>query len=102
MVSDAHRRARAFFEALAADNLDLGRPEHMEIIFNRQVRTNTGGTFKTAIDRSVDGVCLNAFYKHSRIKQYLKDNRALRIETVVNDTHDLGGHRRLENLDDIP
>ena len=33
---------------------------------------------------------MNAFYKHSRIKQYLKDGRALRIETVINDTHDLG------------
>ena len=27
---------------------------------------------------------VNAFYKHSRIKQYLKDGRALRIETVEN------------------
>jgi hypothetical protein len=26
----------------------------------------------------------NAFYKHSRLKQYLKDGRALRIETVIN------------------
>ena len=27
---------------------------------------------------------LNVFYKNSRIKQYLKDGRAMRIETVIN------------------
>lgn len=27
---------------------------------------------------------INVCYKHSRSKQYLKDGRAMRIETVVN------------------
>src|SRR6185503_11606474 len=35
----------------------------------------------------------NAFYRHSRIKQYLKDARALRIETVINDPEDLSCRR---------
>jgi hypothetical protein len=83
IVFDAPRRARAFFEALCSDNLDLGRPDNMEIVFDRRVQANTPGGFKTAIDRDNDGVVINAFYKHSRIKQYLKDGRALRIETVV-------------------
>jgi hypothetical protein len=30
-------------------------------------------------------VVINAFYRHSRVKTYLKDGRALRIETVIND-----------------
>ena len=34
-------------------------------------------------------------YKHSRIKQYLKDGRALRVETVINKPDDLGVKRRL-------
>ncbi|MFF3872215.1 hypothetical protein [Streptomyces sp. NPDC001978] len=101
IVFDAPRRARAFFETLVADNLDLGRPANVEIIFGRQIRRNTPGTFKTAIDRSVDGVTVNAFYKRSRIKQYLKDGRALRIETVVNDARDLGCLRRLQHLDEL-
>ena len=46
-------------------------------------------------------VTINAFYKHSRIKQYLKDQRALRIETVVNAPGDLGCQRRLHNLDEL-
>jgi hypothetical protein len=46
-------------------------------------------------------VTLNAFYRHSRIKQYLKDGRALRIETVINAPNDLGCQRRLHNLDEL-
>src|SRR5207248_6597686 len=38
---------------------------------------------------------------HSRIKQYLKDGRAMRIETVVNAPRDLGCNARLPNLDDL-
>ena len=44
---------------------------------------------------------MNAFYQHSRIKQYLKDGRALRSETVINDAYDLGCRRRLHNLDEL-
>jgi hypothetical protein len=100
IVLDAPRHARAFFEALVADNLDLGRPESVELIFKRDPRgRKAAGTFKTAIDRHTDGVTVNVSYRHSRIKQYLKDGRALRIETVINDAYDLGLKRLLPNLD---
>jgi hypothetical protein len=97
----APRHARAFFEALAADNLDIGRPDNMEIIFNRQVRSVTKGVFRTAVDRDNDGVVVNAFYRHSRIKTYLKDSRALRVETVINDAYDIGVLRRLEHFTEL-
>ena len=85
IVFDAPRHARGFFEALIADNLDLGRPHNLEIIFGRRVRRDTIGTFRTAIDRREGGgVLINVFYRHSRSKQYLKDGRAMRIETVGN------------------
>jgi hypothetical protein len=101
IVFTAPRHARAFFEALTADNLDIGRPDNMEIIFNRQIRSTTHGVFRTAVDRDNDGVVVNAFYRHSRIKYYLKDQRALRIETVINDTYDLNILRRIEHLDEL-
>jgi hypothetical protein len=44
---------------------------------------------------------LNIFYKNSRIKQYMKDGRALRIETVINDACDFGCGRLLHNLDEL-
>ena len=64
MVFDAPRQARAFFEALVADNLDLGRPEHVELLFKRDPRgrkpkDQAGGVFKTAIDRNNQGVTIN-------------------------------------------
>ena len=74
----------------------------MEIIFARKIRRDTRGVFRTAIDRRDNGgVLVNVFYKHSRIKQYLKDGRAMRIETVVNAPRDLGCNARLPNLDEL-
>ena len=84
------RHARSFFDALVTDNLDLGRPDTLEIIFNRQIRQDTASEFKTKVITRGTEVTINAFYKHSRIKQYLKDGRALRVETVINDAYDIG------------
>ena len=106
IVLDAPHRARSFFEALIADNLDLGRPENVEIIFGRRVRCDTPGTFRTAIDRPVidpddKSVVVNIFYKHSRVKQYLKEGRAMRIEAVINCPRDLRCNARLPNLAEL-
>src|SRR6516164_1764212 len=106
IVLDAPRRARAFFEALIADNLDIGRPANVELIFKRHIRRDTPGVFRTTIDRpavgpDTGGVVLNLFYKHSRVKQYLKDGRAMRIETVINSPRDLRCHARLPHLGDL-
>jgi hypothetical protein len=88
------------FDALVTDNLDLGRPDTIEIIFDRRVCADTISEFKTKVVSRGTEVTVNAFYKHSRIKQYLKDGRALRIETVVNAPGDLGCQRRLHDLDE--
>ena len=101
IVFSAPRYARAFFDALVTDNLDPGRPETLEIIFNRQVRKDTVSEFKTKVITRGTEVTMNAFYRRSRIKQYLKDSRALRIETVINDAYDIGCQRRLHNLGEV-
>ena len=95
IVFDAPRHARGFFEALVADNLDIGRPHNVEIIFARKIRRDTRGR------RDNGGVLVNVSCKHSRIKQYLKDGKAMRIETVVNAPRDLGCNARLPNLDEL-
>jgi hypothetical protein len=97
-------RARAFFEALLAENMDLGRPENVELLFRRGQPKGRpaipppGGGFRTTIDRYCHMVTINVFYKNSRVKQYLKDGVALRIETVINAPGDLGCNRMLHNL----
>jgi hypothetical protein len=107
LVFDAPRLARRFFEALVVDNLDIGRPDHVEFIFAGHPRRwgrppKTEPTYKTRIDtRDTIGVTVNADYKHSRVKQYLKDGRALRIETVINSPDDLLCRRRLAHLDEL-
>jgi hypothetical protein len=101
IVFDAPRRARAFFEAVVADNIGLGRPSEVRVIFGRQIRSTTKGTFRSrVVTRGVD-VCLDVTYRDSRIKEYLKEGRALRIETVINSPDDLGCQRRLANLDEL-
>ena len=101
IVFDAPRRARAFFESTVADNIDIGRPDEVKLIFARQIRKNTNAEFATRIVTRGTDVTINAFYKHSRIKEYLKEGRALRIETVVNSPTDLGVQRRLRNLAEL-
>ena len=103
LVFDAPRHARSFFEALVADNLDIGRPEVIELVFKRGQRRGrpAAGQYKTRVVARGTQVNVNAFYRHSLIKQYLKDGRALRIETVINDPGDLGCLRRLDHLDEL-
>ena len=101
IVFDAPRHARGFFEALCADNLDVGRPEEMQLIFGRRVGTPPIGGYRTRLLRSGNEVTLNAFFRHSRVKSYLKCGRAFRIETVINDTGDLGLRRGLEHLEEL-
>lgn len=105
LVFDAPRRARGFFEALVVDNLDLGRPDTIELIFHGPRRrghpVKLGCAPKTKIVTRDTEVTVNAFFKNSRVKQYLKDGRALRIETVINSPDDLGCHRRLAHLDEL-
>jgi hypothetical protein len=107
LVFDGDVHARAFFEALLCENMDLGRPENVELLFRRGERRGgpaappAGGGFRTAIDRYCHMVTINVFYKNSRVKQYLKDDVALRIETVINSPDDLGCRRMLSNLPEL-
>jgi hypothetical protein len=103
LVFDQPRNGRAFFETLVADNLDLGRPEKVELIFGRRIpkKSKATGVFATrVVTRGVD-VTINVGYKHSRVKEYFKEGRALRIETVINDPNDLGVLRRIVHLDEL-
>ena len=105
LVFDAPRHARGFFEALVADNLDIGRPDTVELIFHGPRHLGRPPQLdcvpKTKIVTRGTEATVNAFYKNSRIKQYLKNGRALRIETVINSPDDLRCHRRLAHLDEL-
>jgi len=94
-VFDRPAAGRAFFEGLIRDHLDLGRPSQVALIFDRTITRRTPGAFRTkVITKGVDPQ-LVCYYKSSRIKQYFKEQRALRTETVVGDTRDFGIGRRV-------
>ncbi len=100
-VFDRPLAGRVFFEEVMRENLDMGRPDHVQLIFDRRVNRRTPTRHHTRV--ITDGVIpsLHVDYKHSRIKQYHKEGRALRTETVINDTYDFDVGRRLRNLDDL-
>src|SRR4051812_34504705 len=90
IVFDAPRHARGFFEALIVDNLDLGRPHNVKLLCGPRPRRPPPPPSPPApARRDQGGVLPRLFTRHSRIKQYLKDGRAMRIETVINHPRDL-------------
>ncbi len=94
-VFDRPQAGRAWFEQTIRDQLDLGRPDKVQIIFDRKVTSRTPGRFHTkVITKGVEPV-IQAHYKHSKVKQYFKEGRALRTETTVNDPYDFGIKRTL-------
>ncbi len=88
----------ALVEALIRDNLDLGRPERVSLIFERKVTKATPSEFHTRVLREGIQPIIRIRYKHSALKQYLKDGRALRTEMVFNNTQDFGILRGLKNF----
>lgn len=97
-VLDRPVSGRIFFEDVIRENLDLGRPGRVQLLFARRVTKKTPGRFRTRV--ITEGVIpsLHVDYKKSHIKQYHKEGRALRTETTINDPRDFGIGKRLENL----
>lgn len=97
-VLDRPLTGRCFFEEVLRENLDIGRPDQMQLLFNRRVTRRTPGRFRTRV--LTEGVVpsLHVEYKRSRVKQYHKEGQALRTETTINDTYDFTIGRALHNL----
>jgi hypothetical protein len=99
---DAPVSGRVFFEHVIRDNLDIGRADHIGLIFNHRIhhgrKRRTQSRFRTRV--ITDGVTpsLHAGYKHATIKQYHKEGRALRTETTINDSWDFNVRKGLANL----
>ncbi|MGH3798935.1 MAG: hypothetical protein ACRDTD_02165 [Pseudonocardiaceae bacterium] len=93
---------RIFFEQVLHDNLDIGRPDQVSLVFDRRIirkgRHPTPGRFRTRVITEGVTPSLHIDYKNAKIKQYHKEGRALRTETTINDTRDFGIGKRLTNL----
>src|SRR6266403_3931437 len=97
-VLDRPVHGRLFFEQVIRENLDLGRPDEVQLIFDRRITRRTPGRMRTRILTQGVTPSLHVYYKNTRIKQYHKKQRALRTETTINNTYDFGIGKRLHNL----
>ncbi|MGA2657357.1 MAG: hypothetical protein ABSH34_07530 [Verrucomicrobiota bacterium] len=99
-VWDRPVHGRCFFEEVIRENIDLGRPEQVQLIFARKMRrkTATDGRGRTRIVTEGVVPSLHVYYKNAHLKQYHKEGRGLRTETTINNTYDFEVGRRLKNL----
>ncbi len=95
VVFDRPAAGRAFFEGVIRDHLDVGRPDQVALIFDRRVTKRTPGKFRTKVITAGVDPQICCYYRSSRMKQYFKEHRALRTETVICDTRDFGIGRRV-------
>ncbi len=94
-VFDRPQAGRMWFEGVIRDHPDVGRPAQVALIFKRRITRSTPGTFRTRVLTEGVDPTLCCYYKASRIKQYFKEGRALRTETVICDTNDFEIGRRV-------
>jgi hypothetical protein len=97
-VLDRPQTGRMFFEHVIRENLDLGRPDQVQLVFERRVTRRTPGRFRTRVLTQGVTPSLHIDYKNTKIKQYHKEGRALRTETTINNTRDFAIGKRLHNL----
>jgi hypothetical protein len=100
-VFDRPIQGRHFFEAVIRENLDLGRPNRVGLLFPLRITRSTPAPVYGYRTRVItDGVqpSVHVEYKHSHVKQYFKEQRALRTETTINNPKDFYVAKRIGNL----
>ena len=101
-IVDRPVQGRIFFEEVVGENLDLGRPDNLQLIFGHRVTKRTTGPFRTRVVRAGVIRSLLVASKSNRLKQYFKEGRGLGTELTVHNPGDDGLGRRLENLPAVP
>jgi hypothetical protein len=96
-VLDLPVRGCLSFEEVIRENLDLGRPDEVQLLFDRKIISTTPGRSRTRV--VTEGVIpsINVYYKNTRVKQYHKQGHALHTETTINN-RDFRIGKRLHNL----
>ncbi|MDP7081079.1 MAG: hypothetical protein QF415_14380 [Candidatus Undinarchaeales archaeon] len=97
-VFDRPQNGRRFFEGVIRENIDLGRPDGISVVFDRRITKATPGKFRTRVINQGVHPSLHFNYKRNQVKQYFKENRALRTETTINNPKDFRVNKGLDNL----
>jgi hypothetical protein len=83
-------QGREFFEEVIRDNLDLGRPDRVQLIFEKRIPATAPGSFRTRVIQKGVSPSLHIEYRSFNLKQYFKEGRALRTEGTFNNPSDFG------------
>jgi hypothetical protein len=97
-IFDRPLRGREFFEEIIRDNLDLGRPDRVQLVFDRVVTKKTPGEFRTRVIQEGVHPSLHINYKNFDLKQYFKEARGCRTEGTFRNPNDFGINKGLANL----
>ncbi len=97
-IFDQPLRGREFFEEIIRDNLDLGRPDRVQLIFDRVVTKKTPGEFRTRVIQQGVHPSLHIQYKNFDLKQYFKEGRGCRTEGTFRNPNDFDINKGLVNL----
>jgi hypothetical protein len=81
------------FEEIIRDNLDLGRPDRVQLIFDRVVTKKTPGEYRTRVIQNGVHPSLHIQYKNFDLKQYFKEGRGCRTEGTFRNPNDFGVNR---------
>lgn len=63
-------QGRSLIENIIRDNLNLGRPDRISLIFDRRITKATPSEYHTKIIREGVLPCIRIRYKNSALKQY--------------------------------
>lgn len=94
-------QGRHFFTELIRENLDLGRPDRVSLLFPTKLTRRTPAPphgYRTRVITHGVSPSLHVEYKHSHVKQYFKEERALRTETTINNPADFRSNKALVHL----
>jgi hypothetical protein len=101
-VFDRPVPGRHCFEAVIRDNLDLGRPDRVSLLFPTRLPRRTPPPalgYRTRVLTAGVAPSLHVEYQRSHGKPSFKQERALRTETPINDPTDF---QRRTGLDTLP
>ena len=91
---------RRWFEAIVRENLDLGRPDRVSLLFPTRLTRATpppNRGYRTRVITAGVTPTLHVSFKHADLKQYFK-GCGIRTETTFNDPTDVQRTKGLETL----
>lgn len=100
-IFDRPLYGRLFFEQIIRDQLDLGRPDRVSLVFPTRLTRRTPPPprgYRTRVITHGVAPSLHVAFKHTDLKQYFKLEHGLRGEATINDATDFGLGKGLQNL----